>query len=351
MNLDVTVHLDHPDTPIEAGQDVRGRVEIRSDTGTEVRGVTLEVAWRTEGSGNRTSGTTAELDLLAEPTRLRRGESRPLPFRFEAPPGPLSYDGRHLRVINFLRASADVAWARDPSVEVTYELRPSRKQGAGFQGPMLQIGAVAPGPTRIRAKPKPAEFLFAAAAALLGVGATVAATRVGVSTPVLVGIVVAAALGLAAALVVPFRSRIAERRLGRVELVLDETVVIPGDTIRAALSFEPRADVRIQGATAALRGRERVVRGHGKNQSVRQHSFSHVSAPLAEEMPAAAGRRVTLWAPLPVAPGCPCSFRARDNRLDWEVEVRIAVAGWPDWVAVQPVVIVPARVAVAAARG
>lgn len=351
MNLDVSVHLDHPDAPIEAGQDVCGRVELRSDTGIEVRGVTLEVAWRTEGSGNRTSGSTAELDLLAEPTRLRRGESRPIPFRFEAPPGPLSYGGRHLRVTNFLRASADVAWARDPTAEVTYELRPSRKQVTGFQGPMLQIGAVSPGPTRIRAKPKPAEFLIVAAAALLAVGATATATTFGASSPILMGIVVAAVLLLAAAVVVPFRSRIAERRLGRVELVLDDTVVIPGDTIRAALRFEPRADVRIQGATATLRGRERVVRGHGKHRSVRQHSFSHAKAPLSEEMPAAAGRRVTLWAPLPVAPGCPCSFRARDNRLDWEVEVRIAVAGWPDWVAVQPIVIVPARVAGAVAGG
>jgi hypothetical protein len=351
MSLDVSVHLDHTEAPIEAGQDVLGHVHLTSDTGIEVRGVALEVAWRTEGSGNPASGTTAEMDLLPEPTRLRRGETRRVRFRFEAPPGPLTYEGKHLRVVNFLRASADIRWARDPAAELVYVLRPSRQQVTGFQGPMLQLSEVPPGPARVRARPRSTELAMAAGLLALGAGAALVAGFAGFPSHIQTVVGVLAVVAIASAVVVPFRSRLAERRLGRVELVLDQAVVVPGDTIRVALSFEPRSDLRLQGITVALRGREQVVRGGGKSQSVHRHRFTHAEAPLAGALSAARGQRVALWAPLPVAPGCPCSFRARSNRLDWEVEVRIAIAGWPDWVVVQPVMIVPARVAVAAGHG
>jgi hypothetical protein len=351
MSLAVSVHLDHPDAPIEAGHDVRGHVDLASDTGVEVRGLTLEVGWRTEGSGNPATGITTELDLLPVPTRLRRGEKRAVRFRFEAPPGPLTYDGKHLRVVNFLRASADIRWARDPAADLVYELRPSRDQVKGFQGPMLQLSEVPAGPARVRAKPRPSELTIAAGLLFVAMGAALVAGTAGVAPHLLTLTIAAGAVALAAALVLPFRSRIAERRLGRVDLVLDQAVVVPGDTIRVAVSFEPRAHLRIQGITAALRGREQVVRGGGRSQSVHQHRFNHVEAALAGAMSPERGQRMALWTSLSVAPGCPCSFRARSNRLDWEVEVRIAIAGWPDWVVVQPVMIVPARVAVTAGRG
>jgi hypothetical protein len=351
MSLAMSVHLDHPAAPVEAGRDVRGHVDLTSDTGVEVRRVTLEVSWRTEGSGNPASGTTAELDLLPVPTRLRRGETRQIRFAFEAPPGPLTYDGKHLRVVNFLRASADIPWARDPSADRVYVLRPSRDQVSGFQGPMLQLSEIPAGPARVRARPKPSELALAGGLLVFGIAAVLAAVTAGLAPRLLAMIAAAGAVVGIAAVAVPFRSRIAERRLGRVELVLDQAVVVPGDTIRVALSFQPRADLRIQQVAAALRGREQVVRGGGKTQSVHQHRFVHAEAALAGAMTARRGERVALWAPMDVAPGCPCSFRARSNRLDWEVEVRVCIAGWPDWIVVQPVMIVPARVAVTAGGG
>jgi hypothetical protein len=343
VSLSLAIHLDGDDADVAAGEEVRGRVEVRSDTGGEVRGVALTVMWQTEGSGNRVTGTSHEIPLLDGPTPLGRGETRTLPFRFTAPDGPLSYDGTHLRIVNVIRASADVRWARDPSAERPYQLRRAGDQAAGFQGPLLNLATATPGPARVRSRPRSVELLLASAAVLAGIGLAAGAALSGSSPPLLTILLAAAGLTVAAAVLLPFRARIAEGRLGRVSLVLDRAVAAPGDTIRVALTCRPRTDIRIQRAVASLRGRERVVRGKGQHRVSRQHTFAHIEAHLTDEMTAAAKRQVTLWAELPLAPDCPCSFQARDNRLEWEVQVRIAIAGWPDWVASHRVLVWPAR--------
>jgi hypothetical protein len=342
VSLAISIHLDRGDAAAAPGDEVSGRVELRSDTGTEVRQVTLSVGWRTDGKGNRVGGKSQETLLLEVPTVLERGQTRALPFRFEAPPGPLSYAGTHLSIVNVITASADVRWARDPSAEQAYDLRRSVGQAVGYQGPMLNIATATIGPARVRARPRSIELLLATLAALAGVGLAVGTAVAGTAPPLLIILLLLAGLAVGAAVLLPFRARIAEGRLGRVELVLDRAVAAPGDTIRAALTFRPRSDLRIQHAVATLRGRERVVRGSGKNQTTRQHAFIHTEALLSGERSVSAGERVALWGELPLAADCPCSFQARDNRLEWEVEVRVAIAGWPDWVASHRVLVWPA---------
>jgi hypothetical protein len=342
MSLDLSIHLDGGATSLTASQEVTGRVDVRSSTGGEVRRVALAVGWRTEGGGNRAAGSSHELVLADSPISFSRGETRSLPFRFVAPAGPLSYEGTHLRIINTIGATADVRWARDPSAELVYDLRRARDQAAAFQGPRLSSDRAATGPARVRARPRRAELLLAIAAVLAGIGLGVGASVAGASPPLLTALVVIAGVSVAAALMLPFRSRLAEGRLGRVELVFDRAVAAPGGTIRVAFTFRPRSDLRIQSAVATLRGHERVIRGHGKNRVVRRHAFTHTEARLAGERNASKGEPVALWGQLVLAPDCPCSFAARDNSLTWEAEVRIAIAGWPDWVATYPVLVWPA---------
>jgi hypothetical protein len=344
MSLELRVDLDD-DGPVRTGGVLSGRVRVRSSSGAEVRGVRLEVGWRTEGDGNRAAGVLHAEELLERPIHLGRDESRDLPFRLEVPPGPLSYQGNRLRIVNVLKATADVPWTRDPSAEKVYELRRADEQRTAFQGPLLDEAAMAPGPVRIRAHPRALHLVLAGLALVAGVGIGIGAVVVRSSPPLLAILLGISGPIVAAAVLLPFRTRIAERRLGQVDLVLDRVVAAPGETIRAALTFEPRSDIRIQRATASLRGREKVVRGAGQHQTVRRHKFTLAEARLVPDAPLAVGERVTMWAPLPLTPDCPCSFRARDNQLDFEVEVRIAIAGWPDWVAAHPVVVWPTTMA------
>jgi hypothetical protein len=343
VTLTLSIHLDDDGAGAVAGQEVNGRLDLHSETGAEVRQVTLTVGWRTEGTGNRARGRSDELTLLEDPSALARGETRSIPFRFQAPPGPLSYDGTHLKVVNVISASADVRWSRDPTIEREYVLRRCTDQTAGFQGPMLNISTAPRGHVRVRARPRSLELLVAIGAVLAGIGLALGATLAGASPPFLTLLILVAGLVVGGSLLLPFRSRIAEGRLGRVELVLDRATAVPGETIRAALTFQPRSDLRIQGAVATLRGKEHVLHGTGRSQTSRKHTFAHAEAVLSGERAVVANERVALWGELPLATDCPCSFQARDNRLEWEVEVRVALAGWPDWVASQRVVIWPAR--------
>jgi hypothetical protein len=348
MSLALSIHLDAPDLTFLVGTGVRGHVEARSDAGVEVRSLTLAVGWRTEGDGNLATGTHEELALLDGPTTFRRGEVRRLPFSFTAPAGPISYRGKHLRVTSFLRASADIPWARDPAAEIGFELRPVPGQTTSFQGPALDREAPPAGPVRATARVRPVELLVAIAVAFLALALASAVLGLGLPTPAVVAILVLAAGAAGLALAFPFRARIAETRLGRVELAVDRTTLAPGETIRVALTFEPRVDLELQHARARLRATEQVIKGSGKSQKTHRHVATEVDATLAGGAPIRAGGRMAVWAPLDVPADAPCSFQAGDNRLDWQLEVRIAVRLWPDWVLVQPVRVVPVANQVAA---
>lgn len=349
MSLELAIRLAPPRGVLVAGEEVTGHVEARSSTGTDVRGLTLEVGWRTEGEGNRATGTSQEVTLLDRIMNIGRGESRRFPFHIRAPQGPISYTGKHLRVTNFLRVRADVPWARDPSAELAFDLQPANGQAVAFQGPDLDTVAAPVGPARLRARPNPADVLGGAVIAIAAVSVAALSVASGLPAPAQLGIALAALVIAAAAAVFPFRARIAERRLGTVELVLDRTTAAPGDTIRVAITFEPQTDMRMRRATARLVGTERVVKGAGKHRRTRRHVVGMVEANLAGATPVRAGGRMALWAPLRLPPDAPCSFRAGDNQLEWRVEVRVAVRAWPDWVRVQPVLVLPVTPRVPAA--
>ncbi len=110
---------------------------------------------------------------------------------------------------------------------------------APFQGPLQTAPVGAPGPARVRPGPKAGELAIAAIVLSFCVAGPIAAAAAGASTLLLAGILVMAVTVGAAAMLLPFRARIAERRLGQVDLVLDRAVASPGETIRVAFAGWP----------------------------------------------------------------------------------------------------------------
>lgn len=96
---------------VQVGETVHGTVEWRS-SGTTPRAIIIAAAWRTEGRGDISTGKAGELRVPYDPSSPLSGV--PIPFAFDIPTeGPVSYDGKLLRIIWEIAAQADLPMMLD----------------------------------------------------------------------------------------------------------------------------------------------------------------------------------------------------------------------------------------------
>jgi hypothetical protein len=128
-----------------------------------------------------------------------------------------------------------------------------------------------------------------------------------------------------------FRKILAEKKIGQVELQWGSSAVAPGSHVALNLALTPRKTCRLNGITAKLTATERCTSGSGTNRTTHTHRIHERTVPLVAECDLAAFRPVRAEASIPVPEAAAYSFSADDNELVWELEVRIDIPLWPDW--------------------
>lgn len=117
----ITIQLD--ETTVSPGARVKGSAVWTPDRQVSPRELRISAEWRTEGRGSTSSGKGGELRFPAGP----QGFMPPvqLPFELVLPPdGPLSYDGKLIRVIWELVVRVDLPWASDEVARQTLQVVP-----------------------------------------------------------------------------------------------------------------------------------------------------------------------------------------------------------------------------------
>jgi hypothetical protein len=117
------VHLDAD--AVEAGEVLRGRLQLKADEEKLAKAKSLEllVVGRIHGSG-----TSESVELLIQRLEGPFSGSVALEFEKRLPEGPVSWQGRYVKVDWVLRASLDVPWAIDPKIEVEFRLVPRKRR-------------------------------------------------------------------------------------------------------------------------------------------------------------------------------------------------------------------------------
>jgi hypothetical protein len=311
--------FDRPDRRYRSGEEVTGNVQVQVNRDVECRGVLLERFWQTHGRGNTTTGPK-QADVL-EKGFLRAGQVLSFPFRFTAPDGPPTYHGRYLNVDHYVHLRVDVPWAIDPKLKEEYVLLP--------------------GPRRYGNLPAPASDVRRATKSLGAIG-----VPLGVGLLVL-GFIFIFPFGpflIPAGLIVLFfalRKKLAEKRIGQVKLAYGATTVAPGGSVPLRLRFVPRKSSHLNRITAKLVGRERCVSGSGTNRTTHTHKFHERTFELLSERDVTAGSPVQLELTVPIPQTDAFSFYARDNALQWELEIRVDIPMWPDWIDKRQVIVRP----------
>jgi hypothetical protein len=106
---------------VEAGEHLRGRLQLKADADRleKAKALELTVIARIHGSG---TSETVELPVQ----RLEGPFTGRVAVEFEKrlPEGPVSWQGRYVKVDWVLRASLGVPWAIDPKIDVPFRVVP-----------------------------------------------------------------------------------------------------------------------------------------------------------------------------------------------------------------------------------
>jgi hypothetical protein len=324
-SCDLSISLDQGDRSYGPGDRVSGSVQVEVSDKVSKQELRVTLGWHTHGRGNVAKEEVAR-SVLHEGS-LEAGTRRSYPFEFTLPKeGPWTYHGHNLNVDWQVEARSDVSWARDPVAReeilvIPGEVSPRVTEGiqGGEEAGMKQLD------------PQKTRRAMLAVGLVVFVGGIAAVFLMDSLFP---GIASVFGLLIAAG---PIWHSIATRRTGDVRFELGE--LTPDDEIQCSVQFAPKSGAQINSVRARLLVQEVVTRGSGTNRHTYRHDLHEHAADMLASGRGAHG--YTHSARLSIPQPVPWSFFAEDNALMWMIEVRIDVAGWPDWKSQFPISIAP----------
>ena len=109
---------------LRLGDTVAGEISWRPEEETRVKGLRVELLWRTEGRGDSDDAVVARFDGDIGETVGVTGIT--VPFSLTLPrEGPMSYDGQIIRILWTVRARADIPWGIDVKAERNIHIGPA----------------------------------------------------------------------------------------------------------------------------------------------------------------------------------------------------------------------------------
>ncbi len=318
---DLQIVFDRSDRTYRGGEQVTGEICVTVNRDVNCDGLIIERFWRTHGRGNRDSGGRQKYSPFLG--QWCAGESYRYPFCFDAPDGPPTYHGRYLNIDHYIGVRVDIPWARDPKAEEEYILLPGPKpygcRPVARHGRKVVAGL--------------GQFSPMIGAAMIGAG---------IFLGIPFGIVLIPA-GLLVLFIGLWRT-LAEQKLGKVQVTLGPHAA-PGGRMPICVTFMPKRSSSLNGITARLLGQERCTSGSGTNRTTHTHKLHTSSVTLASQGEVTAGQPIRVDGYVEIPKINAYSFSASNNKIVWEVELRVDIPMWPDWLEKRPITVRPVLLA------
>jgi hypothetical protein len=345
-NCEVGLELDGDERVYRAGDRISGTVRVEVTGEVECHKLELRCACLLEASGE-TEVILHHDEVLFEGTWASE-QTLAYPFDIELPPGPYTHEGRNLRVFWRLATDIDLSWRLDPSDSIEFVLEPGGAEE--YDGGTIQELDVQREPP-VDAR-RVDDVKGAWAVAVLGVGFLI--LLMGLAESVAIAVFSAVPLGGGAWLMyAAYRSQLAERRLGDVEVEFSSAEVTPGGTVACRVGLEPPEAVELEAVTCRLRGVEQTRSGKsGASGPDRVRSGTSIERETLYEgsdvpegsqgVRLSGGEAVEFRSELSVPEGTHYSVEIDDNFIRWVVEVEIELASWANWCEEFPILVRPA---------
>ena len=322
---DLRIELDSPERFPRAGEELRGKVHVRTRRRVQCRALTVGLICSVTGKRG-TESVTVEETTLVSGARWQPGDVQSYPFRLSLPKDRWSHQGELLSLQWAVEARATVP--RAPASKAEFPLR--------LMPPTRPRTVVAPasndGPERRWAS----SCLPASLAMVGGCVALLVASRALPGTTGLVGAAVGLLLLGLLGVGVSLPRYLASRKLGDVRVAVTQARGAGyreagcRDELQCTVAMRPGADVRE--VTATLTVAERARRPAGTDGPALRASLAEERVALSAD-PSRSTEDTLVYAgrlPLPEPGTVPFPWTATPDAIVWEVAVHVDVSGWPD---------------------
>lgn len=312
---DLNIVFDREDRTYQAGDRVSGNVEVQVNKDVKCKALKIEMFWQTHGRGNSSYEFLDE--HIGSETGWAAGSMLRFPFSFTAPKMPMTYHGVYLNIDYYIKARADIPWAIDPKASEDFIVVPGEKSGHDYRNAVPEKSGI------------DKKWI---------VGGIVAFVLLGIlAVHWWLSVILATAVGIAALM-----KHMANRRLGKVEVNIRDTFVSPGGDIFVEVSLSPAKPIMLNKIYATLRGVETCVSGSGTNRTTHNHVLHEESLIFAENCQAPGGHAPVMKSGKLTLPGTGAyTFKARDNSIEWELEVYVDIPKYLDWKNTYDLTVVP----------
>ncbi len=311
---------------VRAGDRVSGTVQVRVRTDVEFEGFKVGLLWHTEGKGNRTTASGAST-LLVRGGHWRAGEQLSFPFSLDAPLGPMSYQGKLLRVVWELEARLDRSMLESDIVSsqpVVLEPNPSLAEA--------DLGPVPQQKAKLEAAKRGLGGLWVSSAIVFLLGGVVYGAahswELAVSERLLLFFLLAGGFVL---MLKGIWRRLGRGKLGEPTIRLSASELKRGEEVLFNLALRPGQRTELRSLEVTLECEERVVHGHGQYQSHRRKVVFEQKLSLAKGVLIEPRRGFRRKGRLTIPEDGPPSFGAPHNQVVWWLRFRGDIVGWPDW--------------------
>lgn len=347
---DVQVLFDRTDRLYRFGDQVRGTMIINAAWDFTCSEVQISYSWRTHGRGDRDKGPESSITLSAVKIPLRKGEHREFPFRFDVPMGPVTYHGHKLNVDWYLTAYARRGAASALTCEEDFLLLGREPIGAAVRGnneiapddfprPSFQEMPLPSGLQELHVGGRPQESPWLP---MLWTASIFGALFWAIFQhgPIIVWAyaIAATVIGI---LVIAFNANAYKRKLDVSEPSVEPGIVYPGGRVNCRLDFRVKQDVYLHSIEASIYAKEQVTFAQGTTSQTEQHEVSRRSFARTFDEQLSSGRSIIFECPLPVPADAPPSFKSGHNVVEWFVDLRVNLQGWPGLTRKFPITVLP----------
>ncbi|MCU0961455.1 MAG: sporulation protein [Pirellulaceae bacterium] len=321
------IELDEPSATRLGGDTVAGTVIVTTTGQVKCDGLNVSMYWTTHGRGNVEKGEV-DRKVLFEGTWDPQREYR-YPFQLRCAVWPPTYYGTYVNVSHFVAAQAKVPWSSDPKVqrEITVV---AREAPADLK------------PTRLTSSRSTPWIGWLIAIVLVLIFGAMFFMLLMILLPI---------VGVGAAGYWFFRVFLPRRMLGKVEFQAEPAQVVAGTSVTGQLRFTPPRTATTDGIGWTVTCTEKCESGSGSDRKTHRHEVLRLHQQVAEAGTFAAGQPQAFAFTTTLPADAPVSLKFRDNQLQWQGELRIAIPRWPDWVKTMPLTVLPTGAAVSLVRG
>ncbi len=362
--VDLSIHLDDPDTAYELGDTVTGTLKLSSLEEAELRGLRVGPEFVVEGPAKRSTGGQPELmELMPGGGSLRAGELREVDFEFQLPLEPPPYHGENFRIRWQVVARADLPMSLDAKAEpVPLETRVGAASREGEYTGHAMSGSAPELEMQERAEDVGRNLRRGCGKKLM-LGCTIPLVVLGVS---ILGVFIPAVshdpdnwigVGIGVAVLLPtiliwlwIRRTSESAQIGHVEISLDPQVARPGETIHCRANLTPARDMTVASVRVSLVTREefavRKKHRHGRS-SVGSSTTMRTRTLHTDERELGSGIRVAEGTPAEweerfrLSDRVPYSVRTSSGSLQWLMRTVVEVEGAEPVVKETPLIVRP----------